>query len=159
MEKMNPRTVGCSLWLIVGALAGGATMAAGAGATFDSGTVAAGGTYMWHSTEAGSVAYHCKIHPAMTGTITVQAGDGMGKTTEVKIQGSKFVPAEITILAGSDVTWTNMDSVSHTVTSDEDAMMKDPEDAVDKGGDSPGVGVPLALLTLVGLSFAARRRV
>ncbi len=35
----------------------------------------------------------------------------------MKIQGFKFVPAEISIPAGTTVKWTNLDSVSHTVTS------------------------------------------
>ncbi len=38
---------------------------------------------------------------------------------EVAIQGFSFDPATVTIDAGDCVTWTNKDSVTHTVTSDE----------------------------------------
>ncbi|MBI4187186.1 MAG: cupredoxin family copper-binding protein [Chloroflexi bacterium] len=37
---------------------------------------------------------------------------------EVEISGFAFVPATITVAVGSTVTWTNQDSVPHTVTSD-----------------------------------------
>ncbi len=47
-------------------------------------------------------------------------GDGAstGKTYTVNIQNFAFSPAEITIKKGDTVKWTNLDSVSHTVTSD-----------------------------------------
>jgi len=35
---------------------------------------------------------------------------------EVAMQGNTFQPAEITVAVGGTVTWTNEDSVSHTVT-------------------------------------------
>jgi plastocyanin len=37
---------------------------------------------------------------------------------EVSIQGMAFSPATLTITAGTTVNWTNIDGVSHTVTSD-----------------------------------------
>ncbi len=40
--------------------------------------------------------------------------------TEVKISGFAFVPATVTVSAGSTVTWTNQDSAPHTVTSETD---------------------------------------
>jgi plastocyanin len=36
---------------------------------------------------------------------------------EVWIQGMAFTPATITVAAGTTITWTNQDAVSHTVTS------------------------------------------
>jgi plastocyanin len=39
---------------------------------FDSGTLGEGGWYSFQFTSAGSFAYHCAIHPGMTGTIIVQ---------------------------------------------------------------------------------------
>lgn len=39
---------------------------------FDSGSISSGGTYMHQFTATGTYTYHCKIHPAMTGTIVVQ---------------------------------------------------------------------------------------
>ena len=49
--------------------------------------------------------------------------DGMGSkggpgADEVWIQGMAFNPAIITVTAGTTITWTNMDSYAHTVTSD-----------------------------------------
>jgi amicyanin len=38
------------------------------------------------------------------------------ETTDVTIAGFSFQPAEITVPVGSTVTWTNQDSVIHTVT-------------------------------------------
>jgi plastocyanin len=40
---------------------------------FDSGFIDAGGTFEFTFTEAGTFAFHCEVHPAMTGTITVTA--------------------------------------------------------------------------------------
>jgi plastocyanin len=37
-------------------------------------------------------------------------------TQEVKISGSKFGPATITVAKGDTVTWTNSDAVPHTAT-------------------------------------------
>lgn len=39
-------------------------------------------------------------------------------TNAVDISGFAFVPATITIPAGTEITWTNQDSASHTVTSE-----------------------------------------
>ena len=47
---------------------------------------------------------------------TVGKGDGPG-TNEIWIQGMNFSPSSITVTAGTTVTWTNKDAVSHTVTS------------------------------------------
>ena len=38
---------------------------------FDSGNIDGGGTFEFTFTEAGTFAFHCEMHPAMTGTITV----------------------------------------------------------------------------------------
>ena len=40
---------------------------------FDSGFIDAGGTFEFTFTEAGTFTFHCEVHPAMTGTITVTA--------------------------------------------------------------------------------------
>jgi plastocyanin len=44
-------------------------------------------------------------------------GSGGPGTNEVWIQGMAFTPATITVAAGTTITWTNKDAVSHTVTS------------------------------------------
>ncbi len=40
------------------------------------------------------------------------------KTAKVAIQNFAYSPADITVQKGTTVTWTNLDSVQHTVTSD-----------------------------------------
>jgi plastocyanin len=40
---------------------------------FDSGFIDGGGTFEFTVTEAGTFPFHCEVHPAMTGTITVTA--------------------------------------------------------------------------------------
>jgi plastocyanin len=40
--------------------------------------------------------------------------------TEVRISGFVFQPETITVAEGATITWTNLDSVSHTVTSETD---------------------------------------
>jgi plastocyanin len=45
-------------------------------ASFDTGNIAAGGSDSVTFSTAGSFPYHCAIHPAMTGTVTVQAAAG-----------------------------------------------------------------------------------
>lgn len=42
------------------------------GGTFDSGRVGPNGTYSFTFSQRGTYAYHCSIHPSMTGTIVVQ---------------------------------------------------------------------------------------
>lgn len=44
-------------------------------------------------------------------------GDNGGNTAQVFMQNMAFVPANITVTAGTTVTWTNKDSFGHTVTS------------------------------------------
>jgi plastocyanin len=39
--------------------------------SFDSGNIDGGATFEMTFTEAGTFAFHCNVHPAMTGTITV----------------------------------------------------------------------------------------
>jgi predicted lipoprotein with Yx(FWY)xxD motif len=41
--------------------------------SFDSGTLSNGGTFSFTFAKAGTYTFHCKIHPSMTGTVTVQA--------------------------------------------------------------------------------------
>ena len=45
-----------------------------------------------------------------------------GKTADISMQGLAFVPAAITVAAGTTITWTNNDFTIHTVTSDTGAF-------------------------------------
>lgn len=47
------------------------------------------------------------------------SGGGVPGTNLVTIQSMQFQPATITLVAGSTITWKNMDAVAHTVTSDD----------------------------------------
>jgi|WetSurSiteA1Bulk_404760.scaffolds.fasta_scaffold35701_1 plastocyanin len=53
-----------------------------------------------------------------TGSTGSTGGTGGPGPTEVFIQGMTFNPSTITVTAGTSVSWTNKDAISHTVTSD-----------------------------------------
>ena len=48
---------------------------------FDSGTIQPGGSYSVIFNGAGTVTYHCAIHPEMKGSVIVGGGSGGGSTT------------------------------------------------------------------------------
>jgi len=50
---------------------------------------------------------------------TGDGGNGAAAGKTVSMQNFAFSPAEITIKKGDTVKWTNLDSVAHTVTSDD----------------------------------------
>jgi plastocyanin len=54
----------------------------------------------------------------MTGMTGGTGGTGGPGTNEVFIQGMAFSPSTISVSAGTTITWTNKDAISHTVTSD-----------------------------------------
>ena len=71
---------------------------------------------------------------------TEAADDGGGGSGEAECDadvcasGSQFAPTEVSISAGEEVSWTNLDSIEHTVTADDGAF-----DSGDVGeGDSFG---------------------
>ena len=58
-------------------------------------------------------------NPTGAPTGTVEASATPAQTgTAVTIEGDKFSPAELTIKVGDTVTWTNLDSVNHTIVFD-----------------------------------------
>lgn len=60
--------------------------------------------------------------PAVTPTPTPTSSPTTTPTpaqVNVEISGLAFVPSTLTVSVGTTVTWTNKDSVSHTVTSDD----------------------------------------
>ncbi|MGD8684112.1 MAG: cupredoxin domain-containing protein [Chloroflexota bacterium] len=96
--------------------------------TFNSGVLPAGSAFEHTFDAPGTYPYFCAIHPEMVGTITV-VGDAAAPTepaavespsplepTAVSIVDLTFEPATIEVDAGASVTWTNEDSVPHTVT-------------------------------------------
>ena len=131
-------------------------------ATFDSGTLNAGATFVHTFTAAGTYAYGCDFHGNMRGTIIVLAA---GTTTPppappttvppapptttppagppaapaapappaapgaavtnvaVTLANNLFSPSAVTVNAGSTVTWVNSDTVTHTVTADDQSFV------------------------------------
>jgi plastocyanin len=83
---------------------------------FNSGPLGTGKTFAFTFTTAGTYTYHCSIHPSMTAKVIVTSAQTA--SASVSIQSMSFVPATLTIKAGTIVTWTNNDSPTHTVTSD-----------------------------------------
>ncbi|HET7630262.1 MAG TPA: cupredoxin family copper-binding protein [Candidatus Saccharimonadales bacterium] len=54
-------------------------------------------------------------------------------TDKVSIEQYAFSPGAITVKAGTTVTWTNLDSVNHTVTSDDNSSIQFDSGDIDKG--------------------------
>ncbi len=83
---------------------------------------------------------------AVLGGLGALAASGPGARAaeaQVMIDNFSFSPAELTVAAGTHVTWTNRDDIPHTVTSREDPrVLKSP--ALDTGDsfavalDTPG---------------------
>jgi exo-1,4-beta-D-glucosaminidase len=74
------------------------------GGAFDSGTIAPGGSYARTFTTGGTSAYHCEIHPGMTGTVVVTGGATPSPTPTTPPTGEcvKFVPAPVVSASTSD---------------------------------------------------------
>jgi plastocyanin len=105
-------------------------------ASFDTGTIAPGGSATITLDEPGSHFYACRFHPEMTGTIFVRDEDGNvpgatpaatpravdatnAETETVSIVNFAFDPAELTVPAGTTVTWENTDTAPHTATAED----------------------------------------
>lgn len=58
------------------------------------------------------------MRAAIPGAHAATAASHLRAEVQVTIQGFAFSPAKITVTPGTKVTWTNKDSVAHTVTSD-----------------------------------------
>jgi plastocyanin len=116
--------------------------------SFDSGILAAGGTFSHTFSAAGTFAYHCEIHPDMRGTVTVKgtggtAGSGAAPAPPAtNTAGSRpsasgsapvragsvdrpvsmidlaFSPRSLSAVVGDSVTWTNRGSAVHTATAE-----------------------------------------
>lgn len=100
------------------------------GAIFDSSIISAGKTFRLDTSKLNATEYDymCTVHPFMTGKITITAP---AKPVEVSIENGAgasanaacvsanncFAPNPVSVKSGTAVTWTNNDSVGHTVTS------------------------------------------
>ncbi|HEX2866762.1 MAG TPA: plastocyanin/azurin family copper-binding protein [Ignavibacteriales bacterium] len=61
------------------------------------------------------LAYGCKKNDTVTNS--TPGGTSTGNINQVVMQNSTFMPASLTVPAGTTVTWTNKDAYEHTVTS------------------------------------------
>jgi len=101
--------------------------------SFDSGFLAAGGTYRRTFPTAGTYPYFCSIHPNMLGSVLV-AGPGGGTPPPaaptpqptprpsappgaITIADFAFRPGTVTVQPGATLTWLNTGAAPHTVTS------------------------------------------
>jgi plastocyanin len=57
--------------------------------------------------------------PSAAPSASADTGGGGAGASDVAIAGFAFVPADISVSAGTTVTWTNNDSAPHTVTLDD----------------------------------------
>jgi plastocyanin len=104
------------------------------GAGFDTGNIDPGGQVTVTFDAPGTFPFACQYHPVMTGSIAVRDASGAmpgtpaaspvaspsaGATAEVAIVDFAFDPAELSVAAGTTVTWTNRDTVPHTATGDD----------------------------------------
>jgi plastocyanin len=64
------------------------------------------------------ISFSCSKSSSMYGGGGGGGGNGGPGANEVWIQGMAFVPSTITVSAGTTITWTNKDGMTHTVTSD-----------------------------------------
>jgi plastocyanin len=84
----------------------------------DSPTLVGGAQFVHTFANAGTFPYHCDFHAAMQGSITVAAGGDDSLVVHiVNSSNLGFLPQTGTIKPGGYVRWHNMDTASHTVTS------------------------------------------
>ena len=60
------------------------------------------------------------------------SGQQQTQAIEVKIDNFSFIPQEVTVAAGTRITWTNRDDIPHTVVSSADAFKSKALDTDDK---------------------------
>ena len=100
------------------------------GAIFDSGIISVGKTFKLDTSKlnATDYSYMCTVHPFMTGKITIVApakpvsvtitsGAGASANAACVSANNCFSPNPVSVKEGTAVTWTNNDTVAHTVTS------------------------------------------
>jgi plastocyanin len=86
--------------------------------SFNSGNISPGGTFSYTFADEGTVEYYCGLHaPDMQGVVNVAANAEISGQTTVRMNGMQFVPSQITVAPGTEITWVNEDAVDHTVTS------------------------------------------
>lgn len=108
-----------------------------------------GQSFTANFTLAATHQYHCHPHPQMKGSIVVSPDAPEGNQS-VEIRAFQFLPKEVRVRPNASITWTNQDSVPHTVT----MLMADEHGA----HDTPGLAATAVLLGLGAAALVARRR-
>ena len=127
------------------------------GAAFDTGIIQPGEQVTVTLDQAGVHPYACQIHPVMTGVVEVPGAVGTpeaspqaspvaaapdtGDGASVSIIDFAFEPAELTVSAGSAVTWTNNGAAPHTATASDqsfDTSVLNPGDNASHTFTEPG---------------------
>ncbi len=105
------------------------TVTSADGTTWDSGIIRAGKTFSLDTSKLNATTYQylCTVHPIMSGNITITApmfanvtissGAGASANAACVSANNCFAPNPVVVKTGTTVTWTNGDSVGHTVTS------------------------------------------
>ncbi len=102
----------------------------------DSGQLLKGDTFRYRFETPGTYPIHCAYHGApgggmhMTVTVVTSLDENLaataesteGVTAEVAMEQFTFNPRDLTVSAGTTVTWTNKDAVPHTVTFDDGSV-------------------------------------
>ena len=82
-------------------------------------TLAPGAVFEHAFATSGAYAYHCSIHPSMTGLVIVSpSAPAADSLMSVDITSYAFTQSSVTIPVGGKVKWTNLATITHTVTSD-----------------------------------------
>ena len=92
----------------------------GHGAIFGSAGIAAGETFSYevdHMLDGKTLPYHNHANHDVTGSITVNHHAEMSGTVEIEIHDSMYMPADVTVQAGTTLVWTNKTASPQTVTS------------------------------------------
>lgn len=89
-----------------------------AGSLFDSGSIAADGTFSYTFEEEGTYEYFCKIHsPDMQGSIVVDASAQSTSPDTVEMVNLQFNPSQMTVAPNTRIVWVNRAGMAHTVSS------------------------------------------
>lgn len=121
---------------------------------FDSGLMQTGRTFAYTFNQPGTYQYFCTLHPDMTGVVTVPSADGdvpppeapppappPGISGDVQAIDFAFAPANMTVPAGSTITWVNTGVALHTATARDgsfDSGFLNTGDSFSKRFDQPG---------------------
>lgn len=78
--------------------------------------IPSGGAGHFTFATAGTFPYKCSIHPAMTGSVVVEAGQPMSVTVDIQNStATGFSPQSVHVSPGGTVHWTNSSGAHHII--------------------------------------------